>query len=170
VEASPAQAAPRDPNRSALIGACISGAGGVLLLFSLFLNWYVAPAEELIEQGSEILDDLGGVFGIEVGESVSESIRLTGWEAFEVTDVICAAAASIAVIRAATALVGESNDPDVPGAMLVGAFGAVALALVLYRVVNPPYVGMERQLGLWIGLFAAGAIVYGAYVAVQARR
>ena len=170
MEAGAAHPAGSDPNRSALIGAAISGAGGLLLLLSLFLNWYVAPAEELIQQGTDIIDDLGGAIGIEVGDRVGESIRLTGWEAFEVTDVVCAAAAAIAVVRAATALIGESNDPDVPGAMLVGAFGAAALALVLYRVVNPPYIGMERQLGLWIGLFAAGAIVYGAYVAVQARR
>jgi hypothetical protein len=175
VEAAPAQPAPRhpapaDPNRSALIGACVSGAGGLLLLLSLFLTWYVAPAEELIQRGTDFLDDLGSAFGIEVGEDISESIHLTGWEAFEVTDVVCAAAAAVAVLRAGIALAGESKDPEVPGAILVGAFGAVALALVLYRVVNPPYVGMERQLGLWLGLFAAGAIVYGAYVAVQARR
>jgi hypothetical protein len=170
VEADASQPAHMDPNRSALLGAAISGAGGVLLLASLFLNWYVAPAEDLIQRGGDLLDDIGGALGIEVSEQVSDSIHLTGWEAFEITDIVCVAAAAIAIVRAAVAIAGQSNDPDVPGAVLVGAFGAAALALIFYRTVNPPYVALDRELGLWLGLFAAGTIVYGAYVAMQARR
>ena len=50
------------------------------------------------------------------------------------------------------------------------ALGAVALALILYRVVNPPGIGLDRELGLWVGLFSAGGVVYGSFVAMQADR
>jgi hypothetical protein len=159
-----------EADRTARLGAATAGASGVLLVVSLFLDWYVAPAKDLIEKGGELLDDIGGAFGIEVGDQVSDTIHLTGWEAFEITDVVCVAAAIVAVVRALVAIFGESDNPEIPGSLLTAVLGGVALALVAYRTVNPPYVGLERELGLWLGLFAAAGIVYGSYVAVRASR
>ncbi len=159
-----------EQDRIARIGAATAGGGGVLLIVSLFLHWYVAPAKDLLEKGGELLDELGGVIGIEIGETVHENIFLTGWEAFEITDVVCLAAALVAIARALVAILGEADNPQLPGNVLTAALGAVALALIAYRTVNPPYMGMEREPGLWLGLFAAAAIVYGSYVAVRAER
>lgn len=167
---TPDAAAALDRDRTARIGAATAGASGVLLFISLFLNWYTAPADELIEKGSDILDDLGGVIGIEIGEAVRETIFVTGWEAFEITDIVCVAAAFVAVVRALVAIFGRSSNPAIPGNVLTAALGGVALAMVAYRTINPPYVGLDREIGLWLGLFAAGGIAYGSYVAIRAER
>jgi hypothetical protein len=165
LEASPA--APVGQNRSALIGAAIAGTGGVLLLISLFLEWYSVPGSDLLDSGlGDVIKDIGGA----VGFDTEDAVKLTGWEAFEITDIVCAAAAAIAVTRAAVALLGEPDNPTIPGSILTLALGAIALALILYRVVNPPYVGMNRELGVWVGLLSAGTIVYGSFVAMQSGR
>ncbi|MBM3667567.1 MAG: hypothetical protein FJW90_08855 [Actinobacteria bacterium] len=169
-QAPPPAAATTEADRTARIGAATAGASGVLLVISLFLNWYVAPAEDLIQRGGEILDEIGGAIGIEIGDQVGDTIHLTGWEAFEITDILCVAAAFVAIVRALVAIFGESDNPAIPGNVLTAALGGVALALILYRTVNPPYVGLEREIGLWLALFAAGGIVYGSYVAVRAER
>jgi drug/metabolite transporter (DMT)-like permease len=94
-------------------------------------------------------------------------VTVTGWESFEITDVVCAAAALIAAVRGAVAVFGDDDDPAIPGSVLTLAFGAAALALVLYRIVNPPGIGEEREIGVWVGAFAAGGIVYGSYIAMR---
>ena len=150
----------RDPNRSALIGAAIAGASGILLVISLFMTWYDVPP---------IFDPLGEA-GDVLGLDVEETLTKTGWEAFEALDVLCVVAGLVAVVRAGVALLGEDNNPSIPGSILTLALGAVTLAFILYRVVNPPGIGMDRELGLWVGAFAAGGIVYGSFVAMQAGR
>jgi hypothetical protein len=165
LEASPV--APGGEGRSALLGAAIAGAGGVLLFIALFLEWYSVPGSELLDSGlGDVIKDVGGAIGFDT----EDAVRLTGWEAFEFTDVACAAAAAVALARAAVALIGEPDNPSVPGSILTLVLGGIALALIVYRFVNPPYVGMDRELGVWIGLFSAGAIVYGSFVAMRSDR
>ena len=159
MEASPETTAAPDQDRSALIGAAIAGGGGLLLFLSLFLTWYEFP-------GTQPAGEVGDFFGIDV----RGALERTGWEAFEVIDMICVAAAAVAVVRAAVAILGSSDTPSVPGAVLTGGLGAVALGLVVYRVLDPPGAGFNRELGMWLGLFAAASIVYGSYVALRAER
>lgn len=151
--------APAGRGRSALLGAAIAGAGGVLLFISLFMTWYQFP-------GAGIGGQVGDVLGLDVGEALTRS----AWEAFEVLDVLCVAAALVAVVRAAVAILGPDDNPSIPGSILTLALGAIALALIVYRTANPPGIGLDRELGLWIGLFSAGAIVYGSFVAMQSDR
>ena len=148
-----------DPDRSALIGAAVAGASGILLVISLFMTWYQFP-------GAGIGGEVGDVLGLDVEEALTRS----GWEAFEALDVLCVVAGLVAVVRAGVALLGEANNPSIPGSILTLALGAVTLAFILYRVVNPPGIGLDRELGLWVGTFAAGGIVYGSFVAMQAGR
>jgi hypothetical protein len=150
---------PEQSDRSALIGAAVAGASGLLLFISLFMTWYEFP-------GAGIGGQVGDVLGLDVGEALTRS----GWEAFEVLDVVCVIAAGVAVARAGVALLEGDANPTIPGSILTLALGAVALAFILYRVVNPPGIGLERELGLWVGAFAAGGIVYGSFLAMQSGR
>lgn len=150
-------AAPSD--RSAMLGAAIAGASGLLLVISLFMTWYEFP-------GAGFGGQVGDVLGLDVEEALTRS----GWEAFEVLDVFCVVAGLVAIVRAAVALLGDDQNPTIPGSVLTLALGAVALAGILYRVVNPPGIGLDRELGLWVGAFSAGGIVYGSFLAMQAAR
>ena len=114
----------------------------------------------------DVVEDLGDAIGTDIRDAVTR----TGWESFEITDIVCALAAAVALVRGAVALLGESDNPAVPGSRLTLVLGAIALALVLYRVVNPPGIGQEREVGVWLGAVAAGGIVYGSYIAMQADR
>jgi hypothetical protein len=137
------------------------------LLISLFLPWYTVFGAGLAEGPlGDVIEDVGGAVGVDVRDAVTR----TGWESFEIADIVCAAAALIALVRAAIAVFGDDDNPAIPGSVLTLALGAAALVLILYRVVNPPGVGQERELGLWIGVLAAGGIVYGSYIAMQAGR
>ena len=125
----------------------------MLLFISLFLEWYSVPGSDLLDSGlGDVIKDIGGA----VGFDTKDAVKLTGWEAFEITDIVCVVAAAAAVTRAAVALIGEPDDPSIPGSILTLALGGIALALIIYRFVNPPYVGMNVELGVWIGLISAG--------------
>ena len=146
-------------DRSALLGAAIAGASGVLLVLSLFMTWYEFP-------GAGIGGQVGDVLGLDVAEALTRS----GWEAFEVLDVVCVLAGLVAAVRAAVAVLGDDRNPSIPGSVLTLALGAVALLFILYRVVNPPGIGLDRELGLWVGTLSAGGIVYGSFLSMQARK
>jgi hypothetical protein len=146
-------------DRTALLGTAIAGGGGLLLCLSLFLTWYEFP-------GTQIGGEIGDVIGLDV----RGAFERTGWEAFEVIDVLCVGAGVLAVARAIVAILGSSDSPPVPGPVLTAGLGAAALAGIIYRVVDPPGVGFNRAVGLWIGLVAAAAIVYGSYVALRTER
>ena len=164
MESGPSSAAPAD--RSARLGAAIAGASGVLLFVSLFFPWYTSFLVDAAGPLGGVIEDVGGVFG----QDVREQVTYTGWESFAITDVVCAAAAAIALVRAAVAVLGESDNPSIPGSILTLGFGAAALALILYRIVNPPGLGEDHEIGIWIAVFAAGGIVYGSFIAMRAER
>ncbi len=164
MDPAPPAAAPADP--SARLGAAIAGAGGVLLFISLFLTWYKLPGADLGSGAvGDIVDDVGGAIGFDV--NTQEALTRNAWEAFEITDMVAVIASIVAVARAGVAIFGPDDNPSIPGSLLTLAIGGVALALILYRTVNPPYVGLDIEFGLWVGILGAGSIVYGSYQAMR---
>ncbi len=91
----------------------------------------------------------------------------SAWEALAVNDVILAviALASIAVfVTTATQRV-----PAVPVALeaIVTLLGAIAVVLVLVRVIWP---AGGREWGLWLGLAAAMTLTAGAWIGIREER
>lgn len=127
-------------------GLQIAGAGGVVLLISLFLPWYGVTAS------------LGGV-------SISDSAN--AWEAFGFADFLMFVAAVVAI--AAAAATATDNVPPalpVPIGRAVSFVGGVAFLLVLFRIIDIPGsdfggVDVGRKFGAFLALIAAGAIAYG---------
>jgi hypothetical protein len=132
-------------------GDMIAAAGGVLLLISLFLPWYGVDVEV-------------------AGFSASESAN--AWEAMDFIDIllflIAATAIAVPLTRAAGVLPAE-----VPAPLLLLAVGALALLLVLFRLIDIPApdvpavaddaVDFGRKIGIFVGLIAAGGIAYGGW-------
>jgi hypothetical protein len=119
----------------------IAGAAGIALLIVMFLPWY-------------------GVGGFNVD----------AWEAFSYTDLILFLTAVAAISLALVA----ANDSDVglPVALssVVAGLGALATLLVLFRIFNTPGEGnvdVGRQIGIFLGLIACGAITYAGYLGMQ---
>lgn len=155
------------PERSARLGAAVAGGGGVLLLAALFIPWYTLPGAGLSETPlGDIAEEVGGAVGFDVRDAISR----TGWESFEFTDLVAALAAIIAIIRAGMALLGRDPDPPIPGSMLAVGLGTAAALMISYRIANPPGIGNEREIGVWLGFLGAIAIAYGSGIALRAGR
>jgi hypothetical protein len=140
-------------------GAMIAGISGALLFIFLFFTWYQVPGAEQIEQAGEI-------FGIDSG-SASEAVSFSGWESFDFTDLICLLAIIVSVGLAVMTLLETSASLPVAGSAITCGIGAFAFLLVLYRVINPPGDGLEREIGLWLGLLATAGITAGGYLGMQ---
>jgi hypothetical protein len=109
-------------------GPLLAAAAALLLLVSLFLDWY--------------------------GRSGVEESAVTGWTAFEVHDLVLAIVGLLALSRAAGALGATTHrGPQVP----LWALGAAALVLVGSQVLNhpPSAIDAEVRVGAWLALGAS---------------
>ena len=121
-------------------GELIAALGGVALLIVMFLSWYSA----------------GG-------------IGLTAWEAFNVTDVILALTALAGIGLAALTAARRSPALPVAGSVITWTLGAVAVLLVLYRILNQPGPNefVEVELGAFLGLLSVLAVAVGGWRAMR---
>jgi len=126
----------------------IAGAGGVALLASLFTGWYSGAALSAPGVGYAPLD-----------------LGLNGWQAFSVLDLVLALLALSPL--ALVALQATRDSPSLPVAfsVLSTVAGALALLLILYRIVDQPgpNEAVEVELGAWLGLAAATAMTAGGW-------
>lgn len=139
------------------MGEWLAGASGVVLLVSLFLDWYGPLAEP----------------------------KFTAWEAFSVIDVVLAAAAIWAIALAVMTALDRSQAVPTAMASLLVYVVLLALALLLYRVISPPghlqsvplpgtratgynpTADPSREIGLWIGLAAMVGVAAGAMASLR---
>jgi hypothetical protein len=121
------------------LGELVGAIGGAGLLVVSFLPWYSAGGE-----------------------------NATAWQAFSVTDVIMAAAAVVGVSVAICVLFHISVSYPVAGSSVATGFGALALVLIFYRLIDPPGGGgMDVKIGAWLGLACAAAVTLGGYMGMQ---
>jgi hypothetical protein len=136
-------------------GEMIAGISALALFIFLFLPWYG-------------VDSVGG-FGVgDLGGSLS------AWEAFDFIDILLFLAAVVVVglvlARAADALPQLPQPP----ALMIAAAGAIALVLILFRLLVAPDFGTDavdvdlgRKLGIFLALLSAAGITYGGWRAMN---
>jgi len=145
-------------------GETVAAAGGLGLFLAMLLPWY--GGEETVE-----------LPGREVTSPLAESF--SAWEAFSLIDlllfVVVLLAVGMALARAAAAM---PRDLPAPPGLIVAAAGTLAVLLVLFRLLDAPGLELEvatgrvsvgRRVGIFLGLIACAAIVYGGYAAVAER-
>jgi uncharacterized membrane protein len=120
-------------------GEWIAAAGGLALIVSLALPWYDAPTEPL-----------------------------TGYEALTVIDILLTLVALLALALAVLEATQDSPAKPVAAAVLTVVFGALAVLLVLFRLIDAPADGLTVRAGAWLGLVAALAITVGGWRALAA--
>jgi hypothetical protein len=121
------------------LGELVGAIGGLGLLVATFLPWY----------------------------SFGEAFDLTAWQAFSITDVFLAVTAVVGMSVAACVLAHISVSYPVAGSAVAALCGAIAVVLIVYRLVNPPGDDLNREIGAWLGLIAAAAIAHGGYLGMQ---
>jgi hypothetical protein len=121
-------------------GEWLGAAGGLGLLVSSFLPWYSAGGQDA-----------------------------TAWQAFSVTDIVLAATAVVGLSIAVCVLFRISVSYPVAGSTVAALFGAIAVILVVIRLIDPPgaAAGVTREFGAWLGLVSAVAIAIGGYMGMQ---
>jgi hypothetical protein len=145
--------------REALIGRAgelLVAVSALGLLVALFLAWYDPVVQVQAADGSRSPGDTSP----------------SGWEAFDLADVVLAvmAALGLAAFGAARALL--SRMPY----LIAGLAGWFAAVVILYSYWRPDHLdGLATYAGLpgggfFLGLFAAGAMTGGALVALMAPR
>jgi len=136
------------------LGEMIAGVGGLLLFLFMFLNWYGAEPD--------------GV----------EPVAGNAWELFSLIDLLLFLAALLAVAVAVARAAGKLPELPIPPDQIVAIAGAVAVVLVLFRLIFTPGDGEEvagvelevtRKLGVFLGLLASAAIAFGGYAAMNER-
>jgi hypothetical protein len=109
-------------------GPVLVGIGSVLLLVSVFLDWYTPG--------------------------------LTGWEAFEVLDLVLAAAAVAALVAAVGILLPDSAAIE---RRWLPAVVALVVVVVVSQILDPPPgVDGDPDTGAWLALAAAVVLSAGA--------
>jgi len=137
-------------------GEMVAAVSGLVLLIVMFFPWYQVEAET-------------------AGFKASESGN--AWEVFAFIDLllllVVLVAIGVAVARAAGAMPAQLPAP--PG-MIVAAAGALALLLIVFRLISIPGpdvdiggVDFDRQIGIFLGLLAAAGITFGGYTAMNER-
>lgn len=136
-------------------GEKIVGAGGLLLLISLWLSWY----------GVEI-PELPGGFEIPGGIDTTA----TAWQAFDLIDLLLFLVALIAIAHVVLTATGNSPALPVAGSVIATGAGALATLLIVFRILSKPDAGgadLNLKFGIFIGLLSAAAIAYGGWRAMQ---
>lgn len=137
-------------------GETIAGVSGFLLLLFMFLPWFGYSAE------------LGGVASV-------DSVNGNFWEVSSFLDVLLFLVGLIAVGAALAQAAGTmpANLPAPAGMIVLGA-GALAVLIVLFRLLVPPDGGIDeidvsRKIGVFLGLIAAAGVTFGGYTAMNER-
>ena len=143
-------------NPSALsIGERIAGGSALALFIIMFLPWYGAKAEA------------GGGF--------SASGDANAWESFSSIDIVLLLVVLV-VAGLVAARAANATPADVPAPLIVLGAGALALALIAYRLVDLPgesgssfgvNVEITRQIGIFLGLLASAGVAFGGYRAMS---
>lgn len=130
------------PETRVELGTLLAGLGGVLLLISLFLDWY----------------------GPEEGEGGA-----TAWESFELVDLLLAALALAALYVVARRFSGPDGWPTI-SEPTARALGVAALVLVVVSLIDhPPLLqaaggDVEPEVGLWLALAGALLMTLGGFL------
>lgn len=119
-------------------------------------------------------------FGVEVSGVPGFSGEVSGsggsaWDALDVIPLFLMLAIVVAIGVAIVRLTDADLEPPISLNAIVAVLGALAVLLILYRIIDPPggesFGGVEvdttLKLGIFLGLVAAGGIAYGGYSAMR---
>jgi hypothetical protein len=87
-----------------------------------------------------------------------------------VLDIVLAIAAVMALSVALVVLTRLSVSYPVAGSSVTAGIGTIAFLWVLYRLINPPGSGFDREVGIFLGLVATAGVAWGGYLGMQEPR
>lgn len=140
------------------MGEKIAAVSGVLLFVFMFFDWF----------GVE-------VSGVPAFAGTVEGGGGSAWDALDVIPIFLVVAIVAAVGVAVIRLTDADVEPPVSLNTIVAVLGALAVLLILYRIIDPPggdsfggvSVDITLEVGIFLGLLSAAGIAYGGYSAMR---
>jgi hypothetical protein len=128
----------------------------------MFLPWFgpSGALERSFEEARQIQEQFGGP------EVPIPDVEENAWEAFGFVDYILALTAAAGIGLALLSLSARPAIPPFASSAIVTMLGILSTALVLYRVVDPVD-DSAREIGLFLGLVAAGGVALGGWIALR---
>jgi hypothetical protein len=135
----------------------VAGIGGVVLLGSLWLKWYGIDPAAFADGTTPASPALA-----------AKVPSIDAWQAFSVVDILLAPAALLAIGVPLTSAFARSPAKPVAFALLSTVGGALAVLLVLFRIVDQPGSNalVAVKAGAWIGLAGALITFVGSFLAL----
>jgi hypothetical protein len=140
-------------------GEKISAASALLLFVCMFLDWFGAKVSGVPGFSGSLESGAGGG---------------SAWDTLEVIPIFLMLAIVLAIGVAVIRLTDADLELSISLNAIVAAAGALAVLLILYRIVDPPGFGLPGvavdttlRLGIFLGLVAAAGIAYGGYSAMR---
>jgi Protein of unknown function (DUF2510) len=158
-------------------GDMIAGASGLALFLFMFLPWFEAATSDDEEQ--EQLEEAADELGIDLVKNA--------WESFAFIDILLFLIAAAAVVYAIMRALDALPVLPVPPGLVIAGLGALALLLILFRIIVTPNLEIEaggetvkvkdeddgeinrKIIGLLLSLLAAGGIAFGGFTSAQER-
>jgi hypothetical protein len=117
-------------------------------------------------------------FGVDIpaevrglAEMSGQDFRFNAFEAFEVIDLILFVTVVVVVGLAFATATGRKIRLPVSASALTAALGILSTFLIFYRILDVPGpgggMGIERKLGVFLGLIAAAGIAYGGWISMK---
>ena len=138
-------------------GEKISAVSAVLLFIFMFFDWF----------GVEV-ENVGGFSGAVPGGG-------SAWDALDVIPIFLMIAIIAAIGVAVIRLTDADLEPPVSLNTIVAVLGALAVLLILYRIIDQPgggdfggvSVNVTLKFGIFLALVSAAGIAYGGYSAMR---
>jgi hypothetical protein len=135
-------------------GEKIAGGSAILLFIFMFFDWF----------GVEV----SGVPGF---SGTTPGVGGSAWDALDFIPIVLVITIVAALVMAGLRLADSPYEPSVPMSTAVTALGVISVLLILFRIVDPPSFGSfggvsvdaTLDIGIFLGLIAAGGIAYGGY-------
>lgn len=135
-------------------GEKIAGGSAILLFIFMFFDWF----------GVEV-SGINGFSGNVPGSGGS------AWDALEFIPIVLVITIVAALVMAGLRLADSPYEPPIPMSTIVTVLGVISVLLILFRIVDPPSFGSyggvsvdaTLDVGIFLGLIAAGGIAYGGY-------
>jgi len=136
-------------------GELLAGAAGLLLVLSLFLDWFSTSEEAA------------------VAEAEAVELKASAWTQFAVTDILFLLVGLAGIGLAVVTVARRAPALPVAAAVITTAVGILAVLLWLYRVsLNEPGPNelVEIDPGAWIGLLAIVGVAAGGWLTMADER
>ena len=133
-------------------GEIVAAVGAVVLLISMFLDWY---APNVVFGALDRLD-----------------LGVNAWEAFGVIDLLLALVVVLGVALLAFQFAGRGPALPVAIEVVTSTLALIALLFVAYRIVNQPGPNdlVDVLFGAWLGLVSVAVVFWGAWKALSDER